>query len=157
MKINKIILLIIFINFLFENNVFSKEKEIIVYMSLKANEVNLRGGPNKDFPILYTYKAKNMPVKVVGEYDKWLKIIDKDGDSGWINEYLLSKTKTVITLDEIQILYSNYNKEAYPIYRVEKNVIAKLLKCKESRCKVKIKKIKGWLDKKSIWGYEENY
>lgn len=149
----KILLItIILLNFL--NNAFSKE---IAYMSLKPNKVNLRSGPNKDFSILYTYKLRFMPVKIVGEYDNWFKIIDKDGDSGWISEQLLSKARTIITLNDIQLLYSNYNKEAYPMYRVEKNVIAKLLKCKENRCKVKIKKIKGWFDKNTIWGYDKSY
>lgn len=149
----KKIFIFIILFFIFVNNGFAKGS---VYMSLKSNKVNLRGGPNKDFPLLYIYRLKSMPVKVVGEYDKWYKVIDKDGDSGWISEHLLSKTRTIITLDEIQILYSNYNKEAYPIYRVQKNVIAKLLKCKENRCKIKINKIKGWLDKSSIWGYDES-
>ena len=142
----------ILLNFL--NNSFSKE---IIYMSLKPNKVNLRSGPNKDFSILYTYELRFMPVKIVVEYDNWFKIVDKDGDSGWISEQLLSKARTIITLNDMQLLYSNYNKEAYPIYRVEKNVVAKLLKCKENRCKVKIKKIKGWFDKNTIWGYDENY
>jgi SH3-like domain-containing protein len=154
---NKVIKKIILILIIFANTKisFSKEKEII-YMSLKSNEVNLRGGPNKDFPILYTYKVRSMPIKIVGEYDKWFKVVDKDGDSGWISENLLSKMRTVITLNDIQILYSNYNKEAYPIYKVEKNVIAKFLKCKHDRCKIKINKIKGWIDKNTIWGHDED-
>lgn len=148
----KQILLFIVLFFGFVNNGFTKDS---VYMSLKSNKVNLRGGPGKDFPLLYIYRLKSMPVKVVGEYDKWYKVVDRDGDSGWISEHLLSKTRTIITLDEIQILYSNYNKEAYPIYRLRKNVVAKLLKCKENRCKIKINKVKGWLDKSAIWGYDE--
>ncbi|MDR1498999.1 MAG: SH3 domain-containing protein [Rickettsiales bacterium] len=125
-------------------------------MSLKSTEVNMRGGPGTDFSILYTYKSRFMPVKVVGEYDKWFKIVDKDDDGGWISGHLLSKTRTVITLNDVQILYSNYNREAYPIYKVKKNVIARLLKCKGDRCKVKIGKVKGWLDKNCIWGHNED-
>ena len=96
-----------------------------------------------------------MPVKIVGEYDKWYKIVDKDGDSGWVSEHLLSKTRTVIVTKNNQFLYSNYNKEAYPIYKIEQNVIGKLLKCKLDRCKIKVSKIKGWVDKSAIWGIDE--
>lgn len=144
---------IIVIFFSFLNVSFSKE---IVYMSLKPNKVNLRSGPNKEFPILYIYQLKFMPVKITGEYDNWFKIVDKDGDVGWISEQLLSKARTIITLNDMQLLYSNYNKEAYPTYRLGKNVIAKFLKCKENRCKVKIGKIKGWLNKSDIWGFDED-
>ena len=125
-----------------------------VFMSLKSSEVNLRAGPNKNFITLYVYKLKYMPVKVIGEYDKWFNIVDKDGNSGWISENLVSRIRTVITLQDIQFLYSNYSDVAIPIYRVEKNVVARLIKCKESRCKVKIGKVKGWLNKSDIWGFD---
>lgn len=147
--VNILLFFILFINFS-----YSKENEQ-VYMSLKFNEVNLRAGPSLEFPILFTYKSKNIPIKIVGEYDKWLKVVDKDNDSGWVSEHLLSKIRTVITLKDSQILYSNYNKESYPIYKIEKNVIARLLKCKDDRCKIKIKKVKGWIDKDSIWGIDD--
>lgn len=125
------------------------------FMSLKAKEVNLRAGPNKDFLILYTYKLRHMPIKVIGEYDKWFNIIDKDGDKGWISENLVSKAKFIITINDEQMLYFNNSNESFPIYMVEKNVIGKLIKCENDRCKVKIGKIKGWLNKKDIWGFEE--
>lgn len=143
-------LILILIN---TNTSYAKTNEVS-FMSLKSSEVNLRAGPNKNFVTLYTYKLKYMPVKIVGEYDKWFNIIDKDGDSGWISENLTSRIRTVITLNEIQFLYSNYNDTAIPIYKVEKNVIAKLIKCKKSKCKVKIGKIKGWLNKNDIWGFD---
>lgn len=123
------------------------------FMSLKANEVNIRAGPGRDFPIACTYRLRYVPVMVVGKYDKWSKIVDKDGDGGWISENLLSKTRTVITINEKQFLYHNFNELSFPIFRVEKNVVGKLIKCKKQRCRVRIGKIKGWLNKSDIWGY----
>ena len=154
MKKILLIYIIFFINCLLINDLLADENDN-VYMSLKFNETNFRAGPSLDFPILFTYKLKSVPIKVVGEYDKWFKIIDKDGDSGWVSEHLLSKTKTIIIIKNNQILYSNYNNEAYPIYKIEQYVTGKLIKCRFNRCKIKIKKIKGWIDKNSIWGMEE--
>lgn len=128
--------------------------EEVVFRSLKFNEVNSRGGPRIDFPVLYIYKLRGMPVKVIGEYDKWLKIVDKDGDAGWVSEHLLSKARTVIVIKDGEMLYSNYNEDAYPISKIEKNVVAKLVKCKIGRCKVKVGKVKGWVNKNAIWGIE---
>ena len=128
--------------------------EEVVFRSLKFNEVNSRGGPRIDFPVLYIYKLRGMPVKVIGEYDKWLKIVDKDGDAGWVSEHLLSKMRTIIVVKDGEMLYSNYNEDAYPISKIEKNVVAKLVKCKIGRCKVKVGKVKGWVDKNAIWGVE---
>ena len=128
--------------------------EEVVFRSLKFNEVNSRGGPRIDFPVLYIYKLRGMPVKVIGEYDKWLKIVDKDGDAGWVSEHLLSKMRTIIVVKDGEMLYSNYNEDAYPISKIEKNVVAKLVKCKIGRCKVKVGKVKGRVDKNAIWGAE---
>lgn len=135
----------------FISSAFAKD---VVYRSLKFNEVNSRSGPKIDFPVLYIYKLRGMPVKVIGEYDKWFKIVDKDGDSGWVSEHLLSKTRMIIVIKDGEMLYSNYNDSAYPISKIEKNVVAKLVKCKSDRCKIKIGKIKGWVNESAIWGVE---
>ena len=150
----KFFLFLTMLSYLAIDNSKARKNEDI-FMSLKSSEVNLRASPSKDFVALYTYKLKYMPVKVIGGYDKWFNIVDKDGDSGWVSENLVSKIKTVITLNNIQFLYSSPDKTAIKTYKVEKNVVARLVKCKEFRCKVKIGKIKGWLDKKDIWGFVE--
>ena len=126
------------------------------FMSLKSSEVNLRTGPSLEFPISYSYNLRGYPIKVVGEYDGWYKIVDKDNDSGWINNILLSKQRTVITTKGLHFIYSSAKREnGYKKYRVEENVVAELIKCKESRCKIKIQNKKGWIAKTSIWGYFE--
>lgn len=129
------------------------EEVAIDFMSLKANEVNVRAGPGKNFPVVYIYRLRHTPVRVLGKYDKWFKIIDKDGDRGWVSENLLSKLRSIITINEIQFLYYNFDELSFPLFQVEKNVVGKLVKCKKQRCMVKIGKIKGWLNKSDIWGY----
>lgn len=155
--IGKITVKYLFFVIILHKNAFSSNAKIteVSFMSLKSSEVNLRAGPNKNFITLYTYKLKYMPVKVIGEYDKWFNVVDKDGDSGWVSENLVSRIRTIITLHDVQFLYSNYSDVAIPIYRVEKNVVARLVKCKGFRCKVKIGKVKGWLNKSDIWGFDE--
>jgi SH3-like domain-containing protein len=125
------------------------------FLSLKFNEVNVRAGPSLEFPLILTYSVKFLPVKVVAEYDNWYKIIDLDGDGGWVRKNLLANYRTIIVTKDT-LIFSGQNKEAYPKYKVEKNVILTLIKCKENRCKVSIKnekhKDKGWIDRDSIWG-----
>lgn len=149
----RVIFLILFFLMVGINRGFANGEQ--VYMSLKFNEVNFRAGPSLDFPILFTYRLKYAPVKVVSEYDNWIKVIDKDGDAGWVSEHLISKFRSFITINDIQILYSSYKNDSYPLYKVEKNVVGKLIKCKENMCKVKIGDNKGWLEKSDIWGYED--
>lgn len=131
---------------------FAKEQ---LYMSLKFNEVNFRAGPGMDFPILFTYRLKYSPIKIVGEYDNWFKVVDKDGDSGWVSEHLLSKFRSFITIKDIQYIYSSHKKNAHPIFKIENNITGKLIKCKSSRCKIKVNGVKGWIDRDGIWGVNE--
>ncbi|MDR3078465.1 MAG: SH3 domain-containing protein [Rickettsiales bacterium] len=124
------------------------------FVALRSEETNLRAGPGKDFPIIYVYRLKHMPLRVLGEYDKWLRVVDRDGDSGWIGESLSIKIRTVLTQRTEQFLYKNSDSIAYPTHRVGKNVIGRLVKCKKHRCKVKIGKVTGWLDRSDIWGQD---
>jgi SH3-like domain-containing protein len=96
-----------------------------------------------------------MPLLILGEYDQWVKIRDKDGEVGWIGKNMISKTKTIITLGDEQLIYHRAWEGAYPVGRVQKNVTGKLLRCQGQRCHVKFKKITGWLDKRGIWGFSE--
>jgi SH3-like domain-containing protein len=151
----KKVVFIIFLLFTVGNREsFAKKKEDS-FMSLKFSEVNLRTGPSTDFSLILTYKTVFLPIKVIAEYDNWYKTVDMDGDSGWLRKYLLSSQRTVITKEDT-IIYSSPYMEAYPKYKVEKNVILSFVKCNGNRCKVSLKvgrkKYKGWLDKKDIWG-----
>ena len=48
--------------------------EIPRFVSLKSNEVNLRVGPSKNYPIELIYITKNLPVEIIDEFDTWRKI-----------------------------------------------------------------------------------
>lgn len=149
----KTLLLLILLSFnLFSTSLFAAKKDQI-YGSLKFSKINSRGGPGLDFPVVYSYILENMPVRIIGEYDKWFKIMDKDGDIGWVSEHLISKKRTVIVINNEELLYSSSSKESYPTHKIEKNVVAKLIKCKKNRCKIKVGDVKGWINKTSIWGY----
>jgi SH3-like domain-containing protein len=124
------------------------------FVALRSNETNARAGPGKNFPIICVYKLRHMPLKVMGRYDRWLKVVDMDGDVGWINEGLTIKLRTVVTIGASQFLYHNFSAMSYPTHRVERNVVGKLLGCRKDRCKVKIGKIKGWLNKSDLWGHD---
>lgn len=125
------------------------------YVSLRSNEVNLRTGPGNEYPIKYVYQLKEMPLKVLGEYDNWYKVKDKDGDEGWVNKNLTTKNRTIIVINGTQIMYKKNNTDSRPIFRLEENVIVKYDKCNQNWCKVEINDKTGWIQKENIWGYEE--
>lgn len=123
-----------------------------LFVSLRSNKVNLRVGPGNEYPIKYVYKIKAMPLKVLGEYEGWYKVVDKDNDEGWVSKNLTMKARYVIVKNGTQILYKKDDLESNPIFRLEENVVAKLDKCKKNWCKVEVNDKSGWLESKNIWG-----
>ena len=85
----KIIFYILFIFFFFVNLLFANENNY--YLTLKYNEVNVRYGPGRDYPVKYIYNKKNLPVKVIDKFWEWKKVIDFKKNSGWIHETQLKK------------------------------------------------------------------
>ena len=60
------------------------------FASLDSGEVNLRAGPGKDYPILWVYQRKGLPVEIIQEFDTWRRIRDRDGTVGWCSRPALA-------------------------------------------------------------------
>ena len=142
------IFLFLFISF----ECFSFELEESFFVSLRSNEVNLRNGPGGEYPIKAIYQIKNIPLEVLGEYDNWYKVRDKDKFEGWVNKNLTSKKRTLIVINGTQLLYKKNNTDSKPIFRLEENVVVKYNKCDENWCKVEINNRVGWIESKNVWG-----
>ena len=71
--------------------------EIPRFVSLKSNEVNLRVGPSKNYPIELIYITKNLPVEIIDEFDTWRKIKDHNRTIGWLHKSLIQGERFVLT------------------------------------------------------------
>src|SRR6202012_2445570 len=72
------------------------------FVSLDANDVNMRAGPGTEYPILWQYHRKGLPVEIVQEFDTWRRIRDRDGAIGWVQANLLSNKRTAQIVDQQQ-------------------------------------------------------
>ena len=126
------------------------------YVSLKSDEVNIRVGPSMNYPITIKYVQKSYPLKIIEEYDNWRKIEDFNKTIGWIHKSLISGKRTGIVLpnndDQIKIFNT---KEGKVIGSIGKGNIIFINKCKIDWCSISLKKQKGWIYKKNIWGVED--
>ncbi len=84
------IIIIIFGILLFETSVFSKDE---YFLTLRYDEVNLRQGPSRDYPVKILYKKKFLPVLIQDQSDNYRKIKDHENNTGWIHISQLSKKK----------------------------------------------------------------
>ena len=133
------------------------------FLSLKADEVNVRQGPGRDHKIKWVFKKLGLPVKIISEYEDWREIEDPTGATGWVYYGLLSRRRTAVTLDPAHdgqafiSLFENAKDNGEPVAQLGKGVIGHLLNCTGTWCLIAInKKLKGWVSQSHLWGLFEN-
>tara|TARA_B100000401_G_C52752020_1_gene693717 strand:- start:286 stop:759 length:474 start_codon:yes stop_codon:yes gene_type:complete len=140
-------LIAIFFLIFFSSTSFADE----IFLSLKKNKVNVRYGPSFESPIKYIYKKKNLPIKQIDKKENFRRIIDQKNNSGWIHISQLEKINSVIPLTD-KILFKKPSYFSKPIAKIKKGRVLLVKKCNENWCKVKTKKIEGWIDINNLWG-----
>ena len=122
------------------------------FLTLRFDEVNLRQGPSREYPIKIFYKKKFLPVLVQDKSDNFRKVRDHENNTGWIHVSQLSKKKAAIVIDDDLIMFKSPTIYSKPIVILKKGKLSKIVKCKNEWCKAKTGKYKGWLKKESLWG-----
>ena len=150
-KKNYLFLIVLFFSILFFN-FKSFAVENIFFLSLKNSEVNLRLGPDLEYPIKLIYKKKYLPVIILDKSDTWRKIKDFENNSGWIHISQLSKKKSAINIKSNSILYKKSTIFSKPVARLEVGRLVLVKKCKIKWCKVISGTYEGWIYKNSLWG-----
>jgi SH3-like domain-containing protein len=126
------------------------------FVSLGADEVNLRFGPGEGYPIAWILTREGLPVEIVEEFDTWRKVRLHDGDLGWIHASLLSGRQTVMVAEEVRALRQTPDQEARVVLRAEPGVLGELLDCDGDWCRVEIEGRRGWLQRAEFWGVLPN-
>ena len=75
------------------------------FVTLKSDTVNMRVGPGREYPLSWVYKKKNLPVKVIAEFDVWRKIIDHEGTTGWAHSQLVTWKRYALIQSRLTKLY----------------------------------------------------
>jgi SH3-like domain-containing protein len=123
------------------------------FVSLKSSEINLHVGPGKEYPVSWILVRGNLPVIEVAEFNQWRKIKLSDNTEGWVHQNMISRKNTAVIVPEYTILYRHAS-SSYPIAKIEKNVIVRVLKKDKRWIKIEVNKIKGWLREKDLWGVD---
>ncbi len=122
------------------------------WASISVDEARMRKGPSPDVPVIWEYRRKDLPVKVVARHETWRKIEDPDGTQGWMAARLLSRTRTAIVTGDIRPLREEANAAAAVAYRAEPGVVGRITECGDGWCRFDVKGRKGWIQTDHIWG-----
>ena len=133
-------------------NTTSFANQVVSFLSLKNDKVNLRQGPSFEYPIKLIYKKKYLPVAIIDKSETWRQIKDFENNSGWIHISQLSRRKSGINIEKNSIMYKNPTIYSKPIARLEVGRVVIIKKCKDEWCKIITGNYSGWILKSYLWG-----
>lgn len=122
------------------------------YVSLKANEANVRRGPSLSHRIDWIFQRRDMPLQVVGEYGHWRRVVDREGLGGWVHYSLLSGNRTVIIDNDLLVMRTRPDPQAVEVAMLELGVIADLGACIADWCRLSAGGYRGWARKAALFG-----
>ena len=130
------------------------------FVSLKADRVNVRGGPNTDQDVRWVYTRAGMPVEVIAEFENWRRIRDWEGADGWVYHSLLSSKRTAVVVpnlkDELVPLYASAEAESKVVAELQGGVLGTLESCTGNWCEFRGKGFTGWVRQDRLWGAYPN-
>jgi len=122
------------------------------FVSMKANEGNVRRGPSRTHRIDWIFQRKDVPLEITAEHGHWRRIRDRDGAGGWMHYSLLSGVRTAIIETDMLEMKANPEPASMVVAQLELGVIARIEECHVEWCKLSTAGYKGWVRKETLWG-----
>lgn len=123
------------------------------FASLRPDEAWGRRGPSYDQPVLWEYQRSGLPLLVIDETPFWRQVLDHEGVKVWMHKSLLSTRPTALIVAEKPVaMFRAAGDNETVIAYIQPNVIVRLGACIENRCQVRKEKIRGFVEKKALWG-----
>ncbi|HEY2051388.1 MAG TPA: SH3 domain-containing protein [Caulobacteraceae bacterium] len=125
------------------------------YVSLKHDEVYGRRGPGKDYPAVWVYHARGLPVQIVAETAEWRRVCDPFGGATWIHRSMVAGRRTVLAVGPNPVNLQKADKPGAPqVGAMAARALASLDRCENGWCKVKVGGLSGWAPATSFWGVD---
>lgn len=125
------------------------------FVSIKRNEANLRVGPGKDYPILFTLTRAGMPVKVIDEFKEFLQVELYDGVKGWLHNSLVTGRRYFLVRKDSVTVRAEPAEDSPPVAIADAGAIVRLRACAVNWCRIEADNVSGWLAQSSGWGVFE--
>jgi SH3-like domain-containing protein len=131
----------------------AQDKKPPYWASIASGEAMMRSGPGRNYPGIWLYKRRDLPVRVIQLYPNWRKIEDPDGQQGWMLVTLLSDRRTgIVKPGQPREIHVKRGANSPVRYRAEQGVVGRIEQCDGNWCKLQIGKRKGYIAEGDIWG-----
>ena len=126
------------------------------WVTLKRGEVYGRKGAGKDYPAVYIYRVKGLPVQVVAETTDWRRVCDPDGGATWVHRSMIDGHRNIMAIGADPVaLRKTPNETAAPAAFLNARAMATLEACRGAWCKVAVGGATGWMPAVQAWGAAE--
>lgn len=134
----------------------AQEKRPPYWASIASGQAMTHTGPGRNYPNVWLYQRRDLPVRVVKKYENWRLIEDPDGAQGWMLVSMLSDRRTAIIKDgEPRSIHSNPDGGAKIQYQVERGVVGRISKCKDGWCRIEFGSRRGYVHMSDLWGVSD--
>jgi len=130
------------------------------FVSIKADRVNVRRGPDKDHDVSFIYTRVGWPVEITAEFENWRRIRDSDGSEGWVYHSLLSGKRTASVQMKVKTdmapLHAKPDPSSAVTAELQIGVLGAVKACTGTWCHIVGDKFDGWVDQNDLWGVYPN-
>ena len=146
------------------NSAHAQEAKLVVqgsglpvprFVTLKSDKVNMRVGPGREYPLSWVYKQKNLPLKVIAEFDVWRKVIDHEGTIGWVHSQLVTLKRYALIQSRLTKLHRKADEASAVVAVADKGVLLELQICEPLWCRVAANDLRAYVRRDAIWGVLE--
>jgi SH3-like domain-containing protein len=130
----------------------AQSDDLPYWASIAVDEARMRKGPSPDVPVIWEYRRRDLPVRVVARYETWRKVEDPDGTTGWMAARLLSRTRTAIVTGATAPMRAEARSDAAIAFRAEAGVVGRITDCGNGWCLFDVRGKRGWIATAAIWG-----
>ena len=134
----------------------AQDKKPPYWASIASGEAMMRTGPGRNYPGVWLYKRRDLPIRVVKTYPNWRLVEDPEGTQGWMLVSLLSDRRTAIVKPgEPRPIYAKADGASRVRYHAEQSVVGRIEHCSNGWCHIAIGKRDGYIKTSDIWGVSD--
>jgi len=126
------------------------------FVSIKADRVNVRGGPDKDHDVSFVYTRVGWPVEITAEFENWRRIRDSDGSEGWVYHSMLSGKRTAAvqlkSKSALALLRDRPDGQSSVTAQLQSGVLGVIRQCTGTWCRISGDGFDGWIAQDQLWG-----
>jgi SH3-like domain-containing protein len=134
-----------------------RERQPPYWVSITASDAFMRSGPGENYPAVWRYVRRGLPMRVVATHPNWRKVQDPQGATGWMMVRLLGDVRTaLVTGGEPRPLHESASETSRIRYRAEPGVVGRIEGCTGGWCALDVAGRRGFIRAEHVWGVEPN-